>query len=103
LPSFVCVSSTVVIVPSSRRGRRTWRHRLQRRRGEILRVVLGEQLSLALHLREAEVDEDPSDQDGDDSGQVRPTVAVEEGRFRGGLYLSGVARVLLRDRLGAGE
>ena len=66
-------------------------------------VVLGEQRLLALHLREPEEDDHGAEQHGDDAREVGPLVAVEEGCLRGGGDLGGVLRVLLRDRLGAGE
>src|SRR5436190_322881 len=75
-------------------------HRGQRR---ILDLILGKQRFLPLLLREEESDERRPDEDCDDAGRVRPLVAVEERRLRGGGDLTRVLRVLLCDRVRAGE
>src|SRR4051794_33003132 len=65
----------------------------------VLREVRGEELLLGLLRREQEEDEDRAEQDRDQTGGVRPPVAVEERLLGGRRDLARVLRILLGDAL----
>ena len=65
----------------------------------VLCLVRGEQPLLLVVPREHEVDEHRAEEDRDDTGGVRPVVAVEECLLRPGDDRVGVLRMLLRRRL----
>ena len=46
-------------------------------------MIAREQLPLALGVREAERHDGRAEEDGDDPGQVRPLISLQEGRLRG--------------------
>src|SRR6188508_1563 len=82
--------------PSTRTPRRSGTRR-------VLRVVGRQEPLLLVSFREAEIDQDGTEQDGDDPGGVSPVSAVEERRLRRRRDLARVLRVLLRYRLCSGE
>src|SRR5436190_16744345 len=80
------------------------RRRLRRRRGlGVLGDVLGEQVPLAIPLREPQEDDRRAEDDGDYASAVCPRVALKERRFGAGDDLRGVVGMLRSEIGGARE